>query len=266
MFWIARVLDFTIHHASVYRRPEQVTWRNPHPYLSLHIRGLRWRRERAGLFTELPPTLMLVPRGQVQAFEYGQDRENWVVQVLTEDIREVADPTMVELVSAGEVVRLPRHTPVRQHHLPRFQHRFLAMQEAFRDPSPASQLRVRCEVAHVLGFIIEEAQGIAAASPAGRLKALIDRDETCERSLDALSRECGFSSDHLRRLFASEFGLNPQAYRQRRRLAMATQLLTETSQSVKEIAAKLGFRHDSHFCQVYRDQYGLTPSEARQLR
>ena len=257
------MLDFRIVHAGVYRFAQKSTWTNPHSLLGLHVRGLRWLRYLNGAQTLSSPGLLIRPAGETVEFEYGPDRENWAVQLKTDDILRCKPDGMVAIRSNRETILLPRFTPLSPSRIPHFQHLFDKIQNEFRDPSPLGQLRARGTVITVLTQIIDQYSGDKILSPAGRLKQMIDEDDAWSRSLDQLSRECEISPDHVRRLFLKEFGIKPQEYRQQRRILLATQLLENTPLRIKEISASLGFRHVSHFCMVYRKAFGLCPGATR---
>ncbi len=257
------LLDFKIINAGVHRYAQTASWANQYPLLGLYVRGLRWRRTLEGLQTEFSPGLILRPAGVTSEYEYGPDRENWVIQIITPDIIECKTAGMVAVRSNQRTILLPRFTPLSPTRLPHFQFLFNKIQEEFRDPSAIGQLRARGTVITVLTHILDHYNNDDQSSPARRLKRLIDEDDSWSRNLDELSRSCNISPDHVRRLFQSEFGIKPQDYRNQRRLRLATQLLENTPLRIKEIAEKLGFRHVSHFSMVYRKAFGICPGAAR---
>jgi len=257
------LLDFRIINAGVHRYAQKATWTNSYPLLGLYVRGLRWRRNSEGLQTDFLPGLILRPAGVSSEYEYGPDRENWVIQLVTPDIVECKVAGMVAVRSNQKTILLPRFTPLSPPRLPHFQFLFNKIQEEFRDPSAIGQLRARGTVITVLTHILDHYNNENVTLPAQRLKRLIDEDDAWSRNLDELSQACDMSPDHMRRLFLREFGIKPQDYRQQRRLRLATQLLENTPLRVKEIAEKLGFRHVSHFCMVYKKAFGVCPGTAR---
>jgi transcriptional regulator GlxA family with amidase domain len=74
----------------------------------------------------------------------------------------------------------------------------------------------------------------------------------------------GLSGSHFTRLFAAWAGESPAAYVKRARIQRARRLLTEVDLSIKQVAARCGFRNPHHFSRVFRRIDGLTPSAYRE--
>jgi AraC-like DNA-binding protein len=62
-------------------------------------------------------------------------------------------------------------------------------------------------------------------------------------------------------MFLKTFGISPQAYRIRRRMSRAMELMTSSPLSLKEIGFELGFKHQSHFSALFRKTYGVSARE-----
>ena len=257
------MFTFRIVHAGVYRHAQTGSWRNPWATLSLYVRGLQWRRDASGTTTAFEPGVLLRPAGYLSEFAYGADRENWVVGLDGIDLVADDTPDMVRLGTPGGPVRMARFTPVSRAGLAHLRSLFTQVTDHYRDPSPHGQLHAASAVMSIVGTLLDRQHTDPSPSPAARLKQLMDADETWTRSIDELSRTCGYGVDHMRALFEREFGMKPHAYRHQRRLIAATQLLEHTPLRIKEIAARLGFRHVSHFCMAYRAAYNEAPGAAR---
>ncbi len=70
----------------------------------------------------------------------------------------------------------------------------------------------------------------------------------------------------LERLFRRELGMTPSAYIQSRRLDVVRRILladTDSSHTIAEIARKHGIGHPGRFSVVFRQQYGMSPSDMR---
>jgi len=67
-------------------------------------------------------------------------------------------------------------------------------------------------------------------------------------------------------LFKAATGLSPKQYMMQRKMKRAAELLDESFLSVKEIAADLGFDHQSHFSREFKKHSGASPSERRVRR
>lgn len=75
-----------------------------------------------------------------------------------------------------------------------------------------------------------------------------------------LVRRSGLGRSQLNALFVRAAGLTPRRYFERRRLEAASRLLEHTGMGIKEVAADLGFRHESHFSQWFKTHLGAAPS------
>lgn len=87
---------------------------------------------------------------------------------------------------------------------------------------------------------------------------------------DVLLREIAklyyFNEKYLGRLFKQQTGVSFREYLNRKRLESAAGLLTESKETVTEIAAKSGFGNVTYFNRIFRQRYGMTPTEYRKLQ
>ncbi len=84
----------------------------------------------------------------------------------------------------------------------------------------------------------------------------------------ASSKQSPFSSDHLRRLFFSQFGVTPLQYLISLRINRAKLLINErsqTSRSLKEIAFLCGYSDYYYFSRQFKQQTGFSPLEWSRL-
>lgn len=72
--------------------------------------------------------------------------------------------------------------------------------------------------------------------------------------------------DHLSRLFKRETGHTLSEYIMCEKMGYAAKLLMQTSIPVSLVAYKVGFHNYSHFSQVFRKMYGLSPREYRLMK
>jgi len=79
----------------------------------------------------------------------------------------------------------------------------------------------------------------------------------------ALARVAGLSPSRLQAVFNEVTGYPPLDYLRRLRVEAARRLLADHGLSVKEIAARTGFRDTSHFSKVFRRIDGLAPAHYR---
>ena len=79
-----------------------------------------------------------------------------------------------------------------------------------------------------------------------------------------LSRIADVSCSHFFALFKRATGQTPNSYFTRARMRRACKLLLETSLSVKEIAASLGYEDEFYFSRLFKSLHQLAPSYYRE--
>jgi AraC-like DNA-binding protein len=82
-------------------------------------------------------------------------------------------------------------------------------------------------------------------------------------SLASLADHVDMSPFHLNRRFRQIFGCPPMRYLQGLRLEHALHLLQNTRMPIKDIAARVGYRHESHLAYLLRREYGQSPGRLR---
>ena len=78
-----------------------------------------------------------------------------------------------------------------------------------------------------------------------------------------LSARFGVSQTRIKTSFRSWYGTSIHAYIRQRRMEEAARLLEESSDSVLEIAGRVGYENGSKFSSAFRAQMGMTPSQYR---
>ncbi len=111
--------------------------------------------------------------------------------------------------------------------------------------------------------ILNSQQEQKKLTPVHQLKHILDGDLAEEFILNKYAAEHNFSSEHLIRLFRNEFATTPQAYRLRRRLNEARQLLLYSELTIKEIAGMVGFSDQYSFSHSFKTHYGQSPQQFR---
>jgi AraC family transcriptional regulator len=102
--------------------------------------------------------------------------------------------------------------------------------------------------------------GALASWQIARVRAFIE--ENLHSNIDArdLSAIAKRSRAHFSRSFKKAFGEPPHAYVIKRRLERACHLMVTTSESLSEIALRVGFSDQSHLCKLFRRAFGQSPS------
>ncbi len=91
----------------------------------------------------------------------------------------------------------------------------------------------------------------------------ITRDPAKPWNLSRLARIAGASNRHLSRLFQEHAGMNITDYRNRLRVALAHQLLSQTRLDIEQVAERAGFGSTRQLRRAWRRLYGTTPKQAR---
>jgi AraC family transcriptional regulator len=92
------------------------------------------------------------------------------------------------------------------------------------------------------------------------VQAHLDQD----LSLESLAQQTGFSPYHFTRLFRQATGESPHQFVLRQRIERARHLLKEKEVPLAHVAKESGFADQSHFTQVFKRHFGLTPRAYRQ--
>lgn len=107
-------------------------------------------------------------------------------------------------------------------------------------------------------------QGLGAqVGLVARATALIEANPADPPSIEALAEVFHISRARLCAAFKAETGEGPGSLAQRLRIERACSLLVETRLSVAEVAAAVGYRHQSSFADAFRRATGATPSAWR---
>ena len=78
-----------------------------------------------------------------------------------------------------------------------------------------------------------------------------------------LAEAVGASEDYLARIFHRDLGISPWDYLNRYRVHRAGQMLRSCDESVKAIAARVGFQDQAYFTRIFRKITGRSPREFR---
>lgn len=76
-----------------------------------------------------------------------------------------------------------------------------------------------------------------------------------------LAKQCNISEVYFRRIFTKYYKMPPKQYIINIRINKAKQLLAENSLKISSVAECCGFSNQYHFCRVFKEKTGLTPTE-----
>ena len=76
-----------------------------------------------------------------------------------------------------------------------------------------------------------------------------------------LAEQCKISEIYFRRIFTRYYHATPRQFLIDIRINKAKQLLSEGALKINAVALKCGFSNQYHFCRVFKEKTGLTPTE-----
>jgi AraC family transcriptional regulator len=97
-----------------------------------------------------------------------------------------------------------------------------------------------------------------------RIKELVHAKMEDDLSLDEMAQSVGLSTAHFARMFRKSTGQTPHQFVLRQRLERAKAMLRAPDVRVLDVAVACGFKTQQHFAQVFRDVWGVSPTEYRQ--
>lgn len=119
-----------------------------------------------------------------------------------------------------------------------------------------------------LDFELERSRSLARtqAMPAqlGLATDFINRNYAKPLSLEDVAKAADISVSHLHMLFRIHLGESPHQYLIQKRLRIAGHALATGKQSIKAVAAEVGYPNAESFCRAFRKFFGRSASEYRQ--
>lgn len=76
-----------------------------------------------------------------------------------------------------------------------------------------------------------------------------------------LAEQCKLSEVYFRRVFTNYYNMSPKQFLIDIRINKAKQLLSEGAMKINVIASNCGFSNQYHFCRLFKEKTGLTPTE-----
>lgn len=127
--------------------------------------------------------------------------------------------------------------------------------------------------AHLQGLFVQTLSALSLADRSGEhgreaaeMKRYLDTNAHRAVSGEELGGVIFRSPDYCRKLFLREYGITPYAYQLQQKIRRAKILLAETSLSVGEIAAELGYEDLHYFSNLFHAKTGLRPLRYRKER
>lgn len=108
---------------------------------------------------------------------------------------------------------------------------------------------------------VEESIGGSAADTLEKVKEYIQNHLEEDITVEILAGYACISVSQLFRIFKNEEKTTPVEYITRLRLFYASQMLKESDLPVSRIATSVGYNNYSYFTKVFKNKYGMTPSQ-----
>ena len=135
---------------------------------------------------------------------------------------------------------------------------------------PAAEAYYRGRAVELLHLLTEahgararEALASLRARPSRPLREIMRAHFDKPLAVEDYARLTGRSVRTFRRDFRARFGVGPKRWLMERRLERARELVRDGDRSVSEVADAVGYASTSHFIEVYRGAYGVTPGAER---
>jgi len=89
----------------------------------------------------------------------------------------------------------------------------------------------------------------------------IENNFSCEITNEILAKACHLNEEYFRKQFKKVYGISPKQYIIDTRLNIAKQMLCEGILKINTISEKCGFSNPYHFCRLFKEKIGTTPSQ-----
>jgi AraC-like DNA-binding protein len=201
----------------------------------------------------------LTPPGFHSIFEYGKDRENWVVMLAFPAIQFDEAAHQLCWHHNGNALPLPRYVPLKEAELLEMRQTFDTLSRLYYSSLPQNQLAAELLVLQILqNFLRLEQQ---EDDHVERLRKRLEEDVLWENTITEHCVALGCCRDQLRQEFFERYKIAPGEYRIQMRLRKIRHLLAYSELTLKEIAYEVGMKNLSHLSRFVKERCGKTPSE-----
>ena len=192
-------------------------------------------------------------------FEYGADRENYVIILDWDGLRFDCGRSAFFLAYDGGELEIPAAIDFSPAETVLFRHCFEEIIKKWNSAIPGNMLAAEIMTQELFLWFLQKPVG--GDDIVERFRKSLDGDTHCEKSILRHCRELGVNRDVLRARFVDRYKISPHEYRINRRLKRILYLITYSNLSLKEIADDVGMKHVSHLNLLIRKYYGKTPGE-----
>lgn len=101
--------------------------------------------------------------------------------------------------------------------------------------------------------------------PVEKAEQFVRRNYMQNISLELAAEEAGVSPAHLSRIFKERMGEGFNEFLTRIRLEASKKLLSDSRDSIRDIAGAVGYADEKYFSKLFRKEFGIKPTEYRKL-
>ena len=257
-----------IINAGVYRNAQKSTQIVPTLFLGLYLKGLIKHTTYApdgtvlgALTSDVKPSISLTPPGFRLDFEYGPDRENWVIMLSFPAMKYNEEDHQLYWNYNGVPLAVPRRIELNSEEIAEFSHRFRMVNSLYASALPRNLLEAELNVLRIMERFIQEPH--REDDMAELFRKQLDDDQGWNYSITEHCARLGVNRDRLREKFFARYKIEPGEYRAQMRLRKIRHLLAYSDLTLKEIAFEIGMKNLSHLSGFVRQRCGKSPSQLR---
>ena len=145
--------------------------------------------------------------------------------------------------------------------------RLLPIIELALDNSWDSQIKANVELQKFLSDLYFENKSATDQENPEFARLIEEIKKAPERywGLDQMTDFCGMSASQLNRIFRKQTGMTSKNYIDSIKMQLASEMLSENSKTVREIADRLGYPDPYHFSRRFKEMKGYSPQKYREL-
>ena len=144
-----------------------------------------------------------------------------------------------------------------------------ALSPYFDNPSQISPGLLRLKVMELLYNVMDCSSSIFQQMLQLRtpvksdIRRIVENNYTSPVSIEQLAYLSGRSLSSFKRDFSDIYGEPPAQWIREKRLTKARQMLESSHSQVADVAYSLGFENPTHFSRIFKQRFGMSPSEIR---
>jgi AraC family transcriptional regulator, transcriptional activator of pobA len=224
------------------------------------------------------PVLIIIPAQNVHSFRFAKDTDGPVITAAQQPLEALAQSIMPELtqVLARPYLGEDSHSDAALHNLLAaidYEWRTHSFGHAAAGLSLLATLLLHAQRHAGLDNLVGHIQhGLAGHLPArahstvDKFKRLVNEQFKSAQSVASYANRLGVSAGQLTRVTKQVLGLTALEVINVRLIFEAERELTYTADSIKQIAAKLGFEDEAYFSRFFKKETGQSPKTFRALK